>query len=72
MAGEPATVPRRGLLERAGRRAVEGVEELGVAGWLLVQSLFFLGVGRRRRQPVRASSVVDEMMQISDASVAFT
>ena len=62
----------RAWLERVGRRAVEGVEEVGVAGWLLAQSLFFLGLGRRVRQPVRLGPVVNEMMQIGIAALPIT
>jgi phospholipid/cholesterol/gamma-HCH transport system permease protein len=54
----------RGLLDRMGRRAVAGVEEFGLAGWLLVQSVLFVGLGHRRRQPVRAAAVAAEMRQI--------
>jgi phospholipid/cholesterol/gamma-HCH transport system permease protein len=72
MATSRSAAGGRAWLERVGRRAVEGVEEVGVAGWLLAQSLFFLGLGRRVRQPVRLAPVVDEMMQIGIAALPIT
>ena len=69
MADEPVALPGRGPLERLGRQAAAGVEELGLAAWLLLQSVFFLLAGRSRGQPVRAAAVVDEMMQIGIAAL---
>ena len=37
----------RQQIERVGERTVEGVEEVGLASWLIGQSLFYLGAGRR-------------------------
>jgi len=62
----------RDWLERVGRRAAGGVEEFGVAGWLLARSLFFVMVGRARRQPVRLPRVVAEMMQIGITALPIT
>jgi len=62
----------RAFLDRVGRRAVEGVEELGVAGWLLFRSVLFVGVGRARRQPVRPALVLAEMKQIGTAALPIT
>jgi phospholipid/cholesterol/gamma-HCH transport system permease protein len=75
---EPVVTPRppgagvRGFLDRVGRRATVGIEEFGIAGWLLARSLFFLVLGRARRQPVRPSRVVAEMMQIGIAALPIT
>ena len=59
------------LVEQIGRatvRMVAGcsgtVTEIGYATVLLLQSLYFLLFGRFRNQPVRASSVVDQMLEI--------
>jgi phospholipid/cholesterol/gamma-HCH transport system permease protein len=62
----------RALLERIGRRSVAGIEELGLAGWLLAQSLFFVVFGRAQRQPVRLVRVVAEMRQIGLAALPIT
>jgi len=59
-------------LERMGLRALGGVEELGFGAWLFVRSVFFLGAGRARRQPVRMAAVADEMMQIGIAALPIT
>ena len=69
MAAERSDPGLRRLVERVGRSAVGGIEELGLAGWLLAQSLYFLGLGRSRRQPVRMASVLEEMMQIGIAAL---
>lgn len=51
-------------LERAGRAAVGSVAEVGFAAALLVESVFWLVMGRHRRQPVRMPSIAQEMMQV--------
>lgn len=51
-------------LERVGRSAVGLVEELGYAAALLVEALYWLFAGWRRRQAVRAAPVFAEMMEI--------
>jgi phospholipid/cholesterol/gamma-HCH transport system permease protein len=52
------------VLEFAGRRTVRGLDEIGYAGSLLVESLFWLFVGSRWKQPVRPHSVVAQMMHV--------
>ena len=51
-------------VETLGRATVSGVKEFGYAAALLFESVYWLVLGRRWRQPVRMSSVVSEMMQI--------
>ena len=51
-------------LEIIGRRAVRGMDEVGYAAALLAESLVWIVVGRRRRQPVRLPSVFVQMMEI--------
>ncbi len=51
-------------MENLGRATLSGVKELGYAAALFFESVYWLVVGRRWRQPVRMSSVVAEMMQI--------
>jgi phospholipid/cholesterol/gamma-HCH transport system permease protein len=70
--GRPAGGGARGFLERVGRRAASGVEEFGIGGWLVAQSLFFLVLGHARRQPVRLPRVVAEMKQIGIAALPIT
>ncbi len=69
MAASPGS---QAWLERVGRRTTEGVEELGMAGWLLGRSAFYLSLGRFRGQPVRLSATVEEMMQIGIAALPIT
>ncbi len=47
-----------------GRGAVRGLDEIGFAGVLMGESLFWTLAGPRWRQPVRLSAVLHEMMQI--------
>ncbi len=51
-------------LERIGRAVVSGVRDLGFAAMLFLETGYWLVLGRRKRQPVRISSVFEEMMQI--------
>lgn len=52
------------LFERIGRATVKGVGELGFGAALFGESLFWLFLGRTRKQPVRLSSVFQQMMEI--------
>lgn len=70
MAAERGSQPAA-LLERVGRRTVEGVEELGLAGWLFGRSVRQLAIVRGG-QRVRLRSSVDEMMQIGIAALPIT
>lgn len=54
----------RAFTENLGRRMVGGVEEFGYASLLLLESLYWVLVGRFRQQPVRLSAVAAEMMRI--------
>lgn len=51
-------------IERLGRRTVQTVADLGYAGMLLVESLWFVAVGWRRGQPVRLRMVFEQMRQV--------
>ncbi|MGE5505322.1 MAG: MlaE family ABC transporter permease [Actinomycetota bacterium] len=51
-------------LERLGRYAVRGVAEFGFGAALFGESLFWLAMGRRRRQPVRLAAMVAQGMEI--------
>lgn len=52
------------LLERIGRATVKGVDELGFGATLFGESLFWLFLGRTRKQPVRLSAIFGQMMEI--------
>ena len=54
----------RRVAEQVGRKAVLGLEELGYIIVLLSESIGWLFMGHRRRQPVRAAAVFHEAMQI--------
>ena len=56
--------PLARFTERVGRRAADGVEEIGRAGGLVAESLFWLVAGPRLKQPVRLGSVFAQMMEI--------
>jgi phospholipid/cholesterol/gamma-HCH transport system permease protein len=51
-------------IEKLGRATIGGIKEFGYAAALFFESIYWLVLGRRWRQPVRMSSVVSEMMQI--------
>jgi phospholipid/cholesterol/gamma-HCH transport system permease protein len=51
------------FVEGVGRRTVQGVEELGYTTSLLVESLYWLIFGSRRRQSVKAAAVFSQMME---------
>lgn len=59
----------RQLAERVGERTVASVEEVGLASWLVGQSLYFLAAGRRTGQRVRAAAVLDEAVEIGIAAL---
>lgn len=61
------SVPAAALIdtvENVGRATLAGVKEIGYAAALFFESVYWLVLGRRWRQPVRMASVVSEMMQI--------
>lgn len=63
-----ATKPLPGVMirtaDRVGRMAVSAIEEIGNGAVLIGQSVFWLVMGPKLRQPVRPGSVVVQMMEI--------
>ncbi len=59
----------RRRVESLGRKTVAGVEELGHGGTLFGESLFWLIMGPRRRQPVRLDAVVAQMVEVGIGAV---
>ncbi len=59
----------RSAIERLGRTAVDGIEEIGYAIALLLESLYWIIVGPFKRQPVRVSAVFVQMMEIGIAAI---
>lgn len=51
-------------LERLGRRTVGALTELGYAGMLLLESLWFVLTGWRQGQPVRLRMIAEQMRQV--------
>jgi len=51
-------------LERLGRRTVSALAELGYAGMLLLESVYFTLFGWRQGQPVRWRAVAEQMRQV--------
>ena len=54
----------RRRVEHVGRVTIEAVEELGYVASLLVESVAWLFLGHRRKQPVKPSAIFREAMQI--------
>jgi len=57
------------LLDRLGRASMAALEELGRHGVLITESVYWLVMGRRLNQPVRASALISEMMEIGVRAV---
>ena len=64
MARETEPSPVAATVEKLGRNAVAAIEEMGAAGSLVFESLYWLVMGPRLRQPVRLPSVFAQMMEI--------
>ena len=58
------------FVENVGRRTVRGVEETGYIFSLLVETLYWLILGRRRKQPVRITAIFDDAMKIGVHAIA--
>ncbi|MBI4183441.1 MAG: ABC transporter permease [Proteobacteria bacterium] len=56
--------PLADVAEQVGRATARGLADLGFAGALFAESLYWTLMGRRRRQPVRVGSVFVQMMEI--------
>ncbi|CAA7618342.1 ABC transporter permease protein [Magnetospirillum sp. LM-5] len=57
------------VLENVGRAATRGVAELGFAASLLGQSVYWLVLGRARKQPVRLAPIFAQGMDIGIAAL---
>lgn len=64
-----STAPIVRFLERTGRGVIRGIEEFGLGAAYLGTSACWLMLGRRRHQPVRAASIVQQMMDIGVRAV---
>jgi len=60
---EPGNAVTR-TLERTGRAAANGVEEVGVWTMMLVESVFWVFAGRSYKQPVRLAAIFAQMMEV--------
>ncbi len=56
-------------LEALGRSSARGIEELGYLVAILAESVYWIALGSFRRQPVRISSVFEQMMSVGIAAV---
>jgi phospholipid/cholesterol/gamma-HCH transport system permease protein len=54
----------KGFLERVGQGSIRGIEEIGGCAALFGESLYWVVVGRRFRQPVRIESIFVQMMEV--------
>jgi len=52
------------LIENIGKKVVDGIEEVGSGGVMLVESFYWLIFGPRLKQPVRVRALFSEMMEI--------
>ena len=52
------------IFDKVGRTTVAGVEEIGVCGALVWETLFWVVMGARLKQPVRMASLFVQMMEV--------
>lgn len=64
MASENEPSPFAATVEKIGRNAAAAIEEVGTGGALVLESVYWLVMGRRLRQPVRLPSIFAQMMEI--------
>ncbi|MSO85571.1 MAG: ABC transporter permease [Rhodospirillales bacterium] len=64
MASDPQYPAVTATIEKIGRATASAVEEIGNGGALIFESLYWLVMGRRLRQPVRLPSIFAQMMEI--------
>ncbi|HTH18195.1 MAG TPA: ABC transporter permease [Magnetospirillum sp.] len=57
------------LLDRVGRASIRSVEEFGFAASLFGEALWWLVMGRSRKQPVKLASVVNQAMEVGIAAL---
>ena len=55
--------------QAAGRRVVQGIEEIGFAGALFGESIYWVLFGRLRHQPVRLQAILAQAVQIGLAAI---
>lgn len=60
------------MIEDMGRRTIRGIQELGYIVCLLLESVYWLFVGPRHRQPVKVSSVFAEIMKMGVDAIPIT
>jgi phospholipid/cholesterol/gamma-HCH transport system permease protein len=61
--------PLARFLEGVGRGAARGTEAVGFGATLVSQSLVWIVMGRRRRQPVRAAPIFSQMMEVGIGAI---
>ncbi len=64
LTGDGPLASAQRLAERIGRSTVRGIEGIGHGAALLVESMYWTGLGWRRHQPVRLPAVFTQMMEI--------
>jgi phospholipid/cholesterol/gamma-HCH transport system permease protein len=64
MAPRTLTLSVLSVLDRIGRGAMRGIEDIGYCGVLVGESLFWLVYGPFLKQPVRLEAVVGRMMEV--------
>lgn len=64
MAAEPSPNVVSKVFDKVGRTTVSGVEEIGVCGALIWETLYWIVMGPKLKQPVRMASLFQQMMEI--------
>jgi len=57
------------FFDKIGRYTANGVEEIGNGGLMVLESLYWLFLGFRIKQPVRLNAVIQQMMEIGISAI---
>jgi phospholipid/cholesterol/gamma-HCH transport system permease protein len=60
------------FLDRIGRATVGGIEEVGYAASMFVESIYWIIYGKKRRQEVKLPAVFSQMMQVGIFAIPIT
>ena len=69
MDGDKPNNPLLSAVDRLGRNAVHGIEEVGNGGVMVLESLYWLVFGPKQGQPVRMNAVIEQMMGIGITAI---
>jgi phospholipid/cholesterol/gamma-HCH transport system permease protein len=69
MDGDKPNNPLLSAVDRLGRNAVHGIEEVGNGGVMVSESIYWLIFGPRQGQPVRLNAIIEQMMGVGITAI---